>query len=162
MRAPSDRVRLLEAELDQLARGGAGRPGRSEPDRWVVTGSLSGWGDPIIPRFDLVIWLTVPEEVRVARLRSRERVEFGARIDPGGDMEGIHEGFIEWSRKYDTAGPEMRSHVRHEEWTARLPCPFVRIDGEMAVELAVATAEKFWAGRRLNESELPTARSERA
>lgn len=145
IRAPSERLRLLEVELDHLARPGGGR--LADADRWVISGSLDRWGNPVVPRFDLVVWLTVPEDVRVARLRSRERTEFGPRIDPGGDMEEIHEGFIEWSRKYDTAGPEMRSHARHVEWTAQLPCPFVRIDGEVSVESTLARVEEFWARR---------------
>ena len=147
MRARSERVCLLEAELDRIARRGAGPPVSAGADRWVISGSLSGWGDPLIPRFGLVIWLTVPEDVRVTRLRARERAEFGDRIDPGGDMEEIHEGFIEWSRKYDTAGLEMRSHARHAEWSERLQCSFVQIDGEMGVESTLGRAEEFWAGR---------------
>lgn len=147
MRAPSERVRLLEGELDRMARRGAGPSVSAGADRWVISGSLSGWGDPLIPRFDLVIWLIVPEDVRVTRLRARERAEFGARIDLGRDMNEIHEGFIEWSRKYDTAGLEMRSHARHAEWTARLPCPFIQIDGEMGVESILARVEEFCEGR---------------
>ena len=147
IRPPSERIRLLEAELDHSASPGAGRPVSAGADRWIISGSLDRWGHPLIPRFDLVIWLTVPEEVRVDRLRARERAEFGARIDLGGDMNEIHEGFIEWSRKYDTAGLEMRSHARHAEWTARLSCPVIQIDGEVGVESTPARVEEFWAGR---------------
>ena len=39
---------------------------------WVLSGSLTGWGDPLIPLFDLVVFLRVPREVRLERLRRRE------------------------------------------------------------------------------------------
>src|SRR5271156_3199774 len=46
MREAADRLRLMrEVFLDR-------------PD-WVLSGSLDGWGDPIIPSFDLVVFLYV-------------------------------------------------------------------------------------------------------
>jgi adenylate kinase family enzyme len=35
---------------------------------WVVSGSLCGWGDVAIPLFELVVFLWVPQDVRMARL----------------------------------------------------------------------------------------------
>ena len=155
LRAPIDRIRLMEAELDGVETGdGAaaresgsasqcGDPTRA-PNRWVITGSLDGWGDVLIPRFDLVVWLLVPEEVRIARLQTRERADFGARIDPGGDMHEIYEAFIEYSRKYEHAGMEMRSRARHDAWTSRLPCPVARTHGDTSPGLVLAAVERFW------------------
>ena len=37
---------------------------------WVLSGSLWEWGDPLIPEFNLVVFLVVPMEVRLARLRA--------------------------------------------------------------------------------------------
>lgn len=37
---------------------------------WVLSGGLDGWGDGIIPSFDLVVFLTTPHEVRMRRLRA--------------------------------------------------------------------------------------------
>jgi hypothetical protein len=34
----------------------------------VVSGSLCGWGDGVIPLFELVVFLWVPQEVRMVRL----------------------------------------------------------------------------------------------
>ena len=48
--------------LDAALKGSAG---------WVLSGSLCGWGDPLIPCFDLVVLLLVPTGVRLARLRDR-------------------------------------------------------------------------------------------
>src|SRR5947209_9403615 len=45
---------------------------------WVLSGSLTDWGDPIVPLFDLVVFLIVSVESRVQRLRERETRRFGA------------------------------------------------------------------------------------
>jgi adenylate kinase family enzyme len=42
-------------------------------DAWVVSGSLCGWGDVAIPLFELVVFLAIPHDIRMARLRQRER-----------------------------------------------------------------------------------------
>jgi adenylate kinase family enzyme len=44
---------------------------------WVLSGSLDGWGDAIIPMFDLVIFLSTSIELRLQRLRAREARHFG-------------------------------------------------------------------------------------
>src|SRR5262245_36707446 len=54
-----DRLRLMHEMF-------AGRPD------WVLSGSLDGWGDPLIPLVDLVVFLYVAPEVRVQRLHERE------------------------------------------------------------------------------------------
>ena len=41
-------------------------------ESWVLSGSLCGWGDVAIALFDLVIYLWVPCEIRLERLRHRE------------------------------------------------------------------------------------------
>ena len=46
-------------------------------NRWVLSGSLSGWGDPLVPKFDLVVFLFVPNEVQMQRLRAREIQRYG-------------------------------------------------------------------------------------
>src|SRR4029453_16093638 len=47
---------------------------------WVLSGSLCGWGDVAIPLFELVVFLQIPHDIRMERLRQREHQRFGARI----------------------------------------------------------------------------------
>lgn len=56
---------------------------------WVLSGSLCGWGDVAIPLFDLAIYLWVPCEIRLERLRQREIERYGEHIMPGGDMRAV-------------------------------------------------------------------------
>jgi hypothetical protein len=105
---------------------------------WVLSGSLCGWGDPLIPRFDLVVFLRVPTGVRLARLRDREQQSFGrAALAPGGRMHENHAAFLEWAASYDEGGLDMRSLARHTAWLAALRCPIVRLEGEISVEKQV-------------------------
>lgn len=68
-RSESDRKKLL---LEALPESGA----------WVLSGSLCGWGDFLIPRFNLVIWLRVDQNLRMERLRKRETERYGSTIYP--------------------------------------------------------------------------------
>jgi adenylate kinase family enzyme len=115
-RPVADRLELLGRVLD-------GAP------RWVLSGSLDGWGDPLIPRFDLVVFVATPTPVRLERLRRRERQRYGAAIDPGGARHEAYKAFLAWAAAYDDGSREGRSLARHEAWLARLPCPVLRIDG---------------------------------
>ena len=108
-------------------------------ERWALGGALDGWGDPLISRFDRVVFLEVPTAIRVQRLRERERHRFGDRIDRGGDMHAHHARFIEWARAYEGGGiDDGRSRTRQERWLAALPCPVCRLDATQASEVLLA------------------------
>jgi adenylate kinase family enzyme len=115
--------------------------------RWVLSGSLCGWGDIFVPRFDLVIFLWVPTEIRLGRLRAREQHRYGAgALAPGGAMHEAHTAFMTWAAAYDAGGDDMRSRRRHETWLAALPCPCIRLEGPLPVEEQVARLEEVLAG----------------
>jgi adenylate kinase family enzyme len=102
--------------------------------RWVLSGSLCGWGDPLIPEFELVVFLAVPTDVRLTRLRARELERYGRdAIAPGGPLHGAHVEFIDWARRYDTGGMEMRSRALHEAWLADMRAPALRLEGNRPV-----------------------------
>jgi adenylate kinase family enzyme len=119
----------------------------SAGDRWVLSGSLCGWGDFAIPLFDLVIYLWIPPEIRMERLRLREQRRHGERILPGGDMESGHQEFMAWAERYDQAGMEQRSRVLHDDWLSRIPCPVLRIEGDMTNEERFQIVQKLLSDR---------------
>ena len=98
-------------------------------EKCVISGSLSGWGDVFIPRFDIVVFLYTPSKIRLERLAKREYEKFGGRIMPGGDMYEAHLEFMEWAGDYDSGGVDMRSLALHNEWLNDLECPVIRADG---------------------------------
>jgi adenylate kinase family enzyme len=95
-------------------------------DAWTLSGSLCGWGDVYIPRFDLVVFCAVPERVREARLRARERRRYGDAIDR--TLREKSEAFIAWAMSYEAGPTTQRSRIRHEAWLATLPCPVLRLE----------------------------------
>lgn len=116
MREPADRLRLMREMFLERA-------------DWVLSGSLAGWGDPLVPLFDLVVFLYAPTVVRLRRLRAREAKHFGAdAVAAGGWRNQETEKFIEWASHYDDGGAS-RSLALHQAWLAALPCRVVRLDG---------------------------------
>ena len=70
----------------------------SEDDNVVIYGSLVDWGDELIQLFTLAIRLVTDTEIRIKRLKIREKKKFGDRIMPGGDMYANYIEFIEWAK----------------------------------------------------------------
>ena len=101
---------------------------------WVISGSLLSWGLEVVDRLDLVVFLYLDPEIRIARSMARERLRYGDRILPGGDMHAAHLKFIEWSRGYDDGSFGGRSLVTHKAWLSTLTCPVLEITDAPTVE----------------------------
>lgn len=95
----------------------------------VLSGSLVGWSDALMPHFTLAVRLATDTPTRLARIKAREYARFGDRILPGGDMYEHHQEFLRWAAGYDTGGPETRSAALHDSWQQQLPCPVLRLNG---------------------------------
>lgn len=120
-REPQARINLLANDL-------------KPHEQWILSGAVCGWGDALKPLFDLVIFLSVPSEVRLQRLKHREYERYGDRILPGGMMYEQSQAFIDWASQYDTGGMNVRSKALHEHWLFDLKCPVLRIEGTHSVQ----------------------------
>ena len=80
-RAPIDRVTSILQALG--------------PDGWVLSGSCDTWGQAILDRARLIVFVTLPTPLRLERLKAREIARFGDRIEKGGDMHRTHADFTE-------------------------------------------------------------------
>ncbi len=116
-RDPEARVALIERDIEGVS-------------SWVLSGSICSWGDPLLDRFTLAVFLYLDPGIRMARLLARERRRYGSRILPGGDMHPQHLDFMAWARSYDDARPPIRSLELHERWMSCLECPIMRMDSE--------------------------------
>ena len=100
----------------------------------MLSGTVTGWGDELVPSFDLVVFVTTSHELRMQRLRAREATHFGAdAVAQGGWRHEETESFVEWASHYDAGDREGRSLSKDEAWLARLSCPLVRVDGARPV-----------------------------
>lgn len=121
-RPAAERIQLMRRDIERF-------------QNVVISGSLTGWGDGLIPCFTLAIRIEMEPELRLERLKQREKNLFGSRIEPGGDMYQTHRAFLEWARGYDTGGTEMRSRAKHDQWQKLLSCPVLLLDGADSLEV---------------------------
>ena len=113
-RPVDERLQLMKTDLENH-------------DKWILSGSLDGWGDPLIPLFELVIFVYVPQSVRIERLRERELKRYGKEALSGGSRYESAKEFIEWAAGYDSGLLPGRSLLRHEKWIAGLECEVIKI-----------------------------------
>jgi adenylate kinase family enzyme len=106
-------------------------------DAWVLSGSLCEWGDVAIPHFELVVFLALPHDRRMARLRQRAHERFGERILPGGDMYEQSQAFLAWAAAYDEGGLDIRSRQLHDQWLTTLRCPIIYFEADLPLKKAL-------------------------
>ncbi|WP_114854280.1 AAA family ATPase [Brachybacterium sp. YJGR34] len=99
-------------------------------EAWVLSGSMLGWGDPLVARCDAVVFLTLDPTERLRRLGDREEVRrAGQPVD--GEAWST---FREWARGYDDPEFTGRSRAQHEAWLQTLDAPVLRLDGARPTE----------------------------
>ena len=126
-----ERLALMARDLDECSDA-------------VLSGSLAGWGDPLIPRFTLAVRLNTPTPVRMERLQQREYARYGRRILPGGDLFEQSQAFLAWAAQYDDGLPPLRSRALHDLWQQKLSCPLLTLDGTLSLDkLAEAVLQKL-------------------
>ena len=104
-------------------------------DDWVWSGSAVSWNVGAPERITLCVFLTLPADLRLARLRAREEEEFGAvPYVTREEFEAEMEEFLAWAARYDEGGLEVRSKQLQEQWMATLRCPILRIDGDLTTD----------------------------
>ena len=103
----------------------------------VIAGSIVNWGAELEESLSLVVFLTVPAELRVARLSERERRRFG-RVEPA---------FLAWAAQYDEGRLDGRSLQRHERWLGQRRCPVLRIDGDTSTQDRLARVRALMCRR---------------
>lgn len=94
----------------------------------ILSGSIVGWDAALEDSIDLIIFLSIPAEIRLARLRAREIERCGK----------VNEEFITWAARHENGGMDLRSRARHEPWLAHRRCPIIRLDGDLTTEQRLA------------------------
>jgi adenylate kinase family enzyme len=106
---------------------------------WVLSGSLCGWGDAAIPLFDLVVFLSVPHDIRMARLEAREIERYGEAVArPDGVWSESSREFLDCAMRYEDGSLVFRSRALHEAWMSNLPCQILHIAGDTSTDERVA------------------------
>lgn len=101
-----------------------------EHENFVFASVKGDYGAEVVSFFRYAVWMEVPRDIRLQRVRDRSFQKFGDRILPDGDLYEREEQFFDFvaSRAEDTV----------EEWVRTLRCPVIRVDGTNSAEENIA------------------------
>ena len=99
----------------------------------IVGGSLVNWGDEWLTAFNLVVFLHVPPQIRLQRLKEREFERYGDVIHTDPNRIAAYQKFIDWAAAYDTNAISGRTLQVHEDWLSKVTCPVLQIRGDTTV-----------------------------
>lgn len=123
-RPPGERIALMEQLFLPRA-------------RWILSGSLVGWGAPVAARFQAAVFLRLDPAERLRRLEARETARYGPAIAPGGPMHRAYRDFMDWAAGYDDPSFSGRSLLQHRHWLAGLAVPVIELDSTLPVAALV-------------------------
>jgi len=112
----------------------------SQTENWILGGSIVSWGDEIPKLFDLAVFLLLPQDVRLDRLKKREHERYGDIIHIDPERNQKYKDFIAWASGYDdnttqsSTGKGLGRTLKvHRDWTAKLNCSYLEIIGDTTV-----------------------------
>ena len=88
---------------------------------FIFTSVVADFGEEVLSRFTHVVFVYVPREVRIARVKDRSFGKFGDRMRPGGDLFEKEQGFFQMV--------EARPPRQVEDWLETLSLPILQVDG---------------------------------
>jgi adenylate kinase family enzyme len=103
-------------------------------ESYIVGGSVINWGDEWLTAFDLIVFLHIPPEIRLQRLKDREFERYGDVIYHEPDRIQAYQKYLDWAAAYDTNSISGRTLQAHEEWLRKLTCPVLNIRGNTTVQ----------------------------
>jgi adenylate kinase family enzyme len=102
---------------------------------WILGGSIIDWGDNVFPDFDLVVFLYLPSDIRIDRLKRRELETYGDVIYVNSTRKEQFDKFINWAADYDSnSGIANRTLYAHEKWLSTLTTQIIRLSGDLTTK----------------------------
>lgn len=114
-------------------------------EHWILGGSLISWGDFIKKEFDLVVYLYVPQQIRIQRLKNREIERYGDKVlKEAFWMEKLN-AFLAWAQRYEDDQFSGRSRKNQLLWLETLTCRVLKIEGDTTVAERIERIAEFAA-----------------
>ena len=133
-RNPEERNQLIKTAL-------------TDTDHWIFGGSSVSWGNNVFPEFDLIVFLWIPPDVRLKRLKEREFERYGSAIYNDPNRNKNYQEFMDWATQYDIdpkeSGFKGRSLKVHEDWIKGLNRGVLEIRGDFSVEERIQKIMKY-------------------
>lgn len=113
-------------------------------DNVIVGGSLINWGQDWQTFFDLVVFIYIPPDIRMRRLRDRELARYGSALAEDARRKEKYQQFITWASGYDDKSTKGRNFSAHQDWLRSLPCETLEIYGDTSIQERISLiAEKL-------------------
>lgn len=100
----------------------------------IISGSLPTWGKQWDSIFDLAVFLWLPPDVRLRRIKDREYERYGDIIYTDEAQQQKTQDFFDWAAQYDDENFDGRSITQHRQWIARVSFPVLKIEGDFSIE----------------------------
>ena len=93
----------------------------------------------------LAVFLTVPQDERMARIQNRAIKRFGDRVLEGGDMYKNHMEFYEWTKAYDSGENPNYCLEKDKNWAEEISviCPVLELDGTKPINENIETIVQY-------------------
>lgn len=88
---------------------------------FIFASVMGNFGEEALSRFTHAVFVYVPKEVRLERVRDRSYRKFGDRMRPGGDLYEKEQGFFQMV--------EARPPRQVEDWLETVSLPVFQVDG---------------------------------
>ncbi|MEO6520518.1 MAG: adenylate kinase [Mucilaginibacter sp.] len=104
-------------------------------DSYVIGGgSLPNWNNFWLSAFDLVVFLYIPAEIRIKRLKERELERYGNEIFSNQARNLQYNEFIAWCTGYDNDTASGRTLSVHRHWIQKFNCPVLQILEDLPIQ----------------------------
>lgn len=103
--------------------------------RFVFSSVNCDYGPEINRLYSCVIYLQVPGDIRLARVKQRAVDKFGNRVLEGGDMYEQEQQFFKFVAS--------RSMEKTDTWVQSLTCPVIHLDGTQPISTNTEAAVHF-------------------
>ncbi len=107
----------------------------AKTQNWILGGSVFDWGENLFPKFDLIVFLYLPQQTRMERLKKREMERYGDSIATDPERQTRFTKFLAWAEDYDNhSGIANRTLKAHKAWLATIKEPILKIEGNLSVQ----------------------------
>lgn len=103
-------------------------------DNFVLASVKGNYGEKVASMFTCAVFISVPKEIRMQRVRERSYQKFGDRMLPGGDLYEKEEQFFDMV--------DNRSEKDVIDWLEYVNVPIIRVDGTQPIEENIETIKR--------------------
>lgn len=118
---------------------------KSDKDIIVITGSFWNWKcdyQELLSYIDCYVRVMLDTNIRMERLRKREKERYGDRIEENGDLYEVNKQRLKWAEDYETGGLEMRSLKAHINYEKTYHINPIIVDSKNTVEFNLKVLEE--------------------